>query len=208
MLTLFRRYSSVFTYFYWAFTAFVVGVSRLRQAGVKLKPAKCLLFHQEVRYLGHLVTSMGYTLNSEDKAAVLKLKDRRPATGGEVRQLLGFIGYYRKYIPDFARKAKLLYDLLKVTDNLRHPMHKPWGKRTKGGQLSANQNIHWTEQHQTALIDLIDCLVQPPVMAYPQFDKPFLLHVDTSGDGLKAILYQEDQDKRLRVVAYAYRTLT
>lgn len=74
-------------------------------------------------------------------------------------------------MPDFARRAKLLYDLLKITDNLRQSGHKPCGKRTNGGQVSPKQNIHWTEQHQTALIDLIDCLVQPPVMAYPKFDK-------------------------------------
>lgn len=65
---------------------------RLRQAGVKLKPTKCLLFRQEVRYLGHLVTSTRYTLDPEDKAAVLKLKDRRPSTVGKVRQLLGLLG--------------------------------------------------------------------------------------------------------------------
>lgn len=79
---------------------------------------------------------------------------------------------------------------------------------TKGGQPSPKQNIYWTEQRQAALIDLIACLVQPPVMAYPQFDKPFLLHVDAYGDGPRAIFYQEDQDKRLRVVAYASRTLS
>lgn len=131
-------------------------------------------------------------LNPEDKAAVLKLKDRRPTTVGEVRQLFGFIEYYRKYIPYFAHRAKLLYDLLNISDNLRQSVHKPCGKRTKGGQVSPKQNIHRTEQHQTALIVLIDCLVQPPLMSYPQFDKPFLLHVDASGDGLGAILYQED----------------
>lgn len=65
---------------------------RLRQAGVKLKPTKCLLFRQEVRYQGHLVTSTRYTLDPEDKAAVLKLKDRRPSTVGKVRQLLGLLG--------------------------------------------------------------------------------------------------------------------
>lgn len=169
---------------------------RLRQAGVKLNPSNC---SYAVRYLGHLVTSTGYTLVPEDRAAVLKLKDRsrRPTTVGEVHQLLGFIGYYRKHIPDFARRAKLLHDLLKITDNLRQSVHKPCGKRTKGGQVSTKQDIHCTEQHLTALIDFIDCLVQPPVMAYPQFDKPFLLHVDASGDELGANFYQEDQDRKL-----------
>lgn len=58
---------------------------RQRQAGVKLKTVWCLLFRREVRYLGHLVTSTGYILDPEDRAAVVKLKDRRPTTLGEVR---------------------------------------------------------------------------------------------------------------------------
>ena len=44
-------------------------------------------------------------------------------------------------------------------------------------------------------------------MAYPDFEKPFVLHADASNDGLGAVLYQH-QDGKLRVIAYASRTLT
>ena len=44
-------------------------------------------------------------------------------------------------------------------------------------------------------------------MAYPEFDKPFLLHTDASYDGLGAVLYQE-QNEELRVIAYASRSLS
>ena len=44
-------------------------------------------------------------------------------------------------------------------------------------------------------------------MAYPNFEKPFVLHTDASNDGLGAVLYQH-QNEILRVVAYGSRTLT
>ena len=44
-------------------------------------------------------------------------------------------------------------------------------------------------------------------MAYPDFQKPFVLHTDASKDGLGALLYQY-QDEILRVVAYGSRSLT
>jgi hypothetical protein len=86
---------------------------RFREKGVKLKPSKCHLFNQEVRYLGHLATENGYTMDPEDKRADLELKERKPNCIEDVRKLLGFLGFYRKYIPDFARRARLLYDLVK-----------------------------------------------------------------------------------------------
>lgn len=74
---------------------------RLREKGIKLKPSKCELFKREARYLGHKITQKGYCMDEKDKAALQALKDKQPSKVGEVRQLLGFISYYRKYIPDF-----------------------------------------------------------------------------------------------------------
>ena len=76
-----------------------------------------------------------------------------------------------------------------------------------GGQSPSNQKITWTEQHQLVPEKLIDCLVQPPVMAYPNFNRPYLLHTDASETGLGAVLYQE-QDGLMQVTAYSSRTLT
>ena len=57
------------------------------------------------------------------------------------------------------------------------------------------------------LEELLQCLKDPPVMAYPDFSLPFTLHCDASELGLGAVLYQE-QDGATRVVSYGSRTLT
>ena len=186
---------------------------RLREKGVKLKSSKCDLFKEQVRYLGHKVSRYGYCMDDDDKAAVLALKDKCPTKVGELRQILGFVGYYRKYIPDFSRKASSLYALLKVEeqgqDNQRG---KGKRKKQKGGkntgQALSSQPITWTEDHRQCLNDLIDTLVSSSIMAYPDFEKPFILHVDASQDGLGGILYQEQADGKKSVIGYGSRTLT
>ena len=81
------------------------------------------------------------------------------------------------------------------------------GKRQLKGQLLNNRSITWTDNHQERLEVLLDLLTQPPVMAYPDFECPFILHTDASQDGLGAVSYQE-QGGQLRVLGYASRTLT
>ena len=80
------------------------------------------------------------------------------------------------------------------------------GKRDSG-QLPSNHPINWTEEHQVALQHLTKHLTSPPVMAYPNFEEPFLLHTDASETGLGAVLYQQ-QNGVLQVIAYGSRTLS
>ncbi len=54
---------------------------------------------------------------------------------------------------------------------------------------------------------MIDLLTLPPVLGYPKFEEPFILHCDASQEGLGAVLYQR-QEGKLRVIAYGSRTLT
>ena len=53
---------------------------------------------------------------------------------------------------------------------------------------------------------LIDCLVEPPVLSFPDFSQPFTLHTDASNQGLGAVLYQL-QNGKLRVIAYTVKKI-
>ena len=122
---------------------------------------------------------------------VLALKTLKPRNASDIRRLVGLLSVYRRFVPHFAKEAKPLYDLL---------------KQKGGGQISKTQQIVWTDEHQHVTDKLIDIITAFPVMAYPKFDQPFVLHTDASYDGLGAVLYQ-NQDDEMKVIAYTSRTL-
>ena len=181
---------------------------RLREHGVKLKPQKCKLFKREVVFLGRVVSENGYKLDPSSVGPVLRLKESNPKTVNEVRKLMGFLNYYRRYIKDFSRIAKPIYDLLKSPDFPGADTRRKSKKDGSGaGQLSANHPVKWTTTHQSALQKLVASLTSLPVMAYPDFNSPFVLHTDASEEGLGAVLYQNQNDI-LRIIAYGSRSLT
>lgn len=178
----------------------------LQRHGVKLRPTKCEMFRREVRYVGRLVSAEGVKIDPKDLDAVRVWKTKTPTTIGEVRQMLGFLSYYRTYVQDFSRIAKPIYDLLQAKKTMAgSDQTKTNGK--KSVQLPSRTPIEWTEEHKQALCRLIDALTTPPVLAYPDFDLPFILHTDASDRGLGAVLYQRQAGK-LRVIGYGSRTLT
>ncbi|PJE78240.1 hypothetical protein CI610_02833 [invertebrate metagenome] len=115
----------------------------------------------------------------------------------KVRQFLGFCGYYRRFIKDFAKIAQPLNQLLQS-----HDLSK---SKTKSKSVKKADWV-WSDSQQEAFDSTKSTLTQPPVLAYADYSKPFILHTDASASGLGAILYQV-QDGKERVIAYASRGL-
>ena len=181
---------------------------RLKSYGVKLKPRKCAFFKREVSFLGRVISQDGYQIDPKATSAVTAMKNLKPRTVGEVRRLMGLLGVYRRHIKNFAQTAKPIYDLLSLDlrkkRNVTSTTHTPKGN---SGQVPSSAPVEWETQHQSALEVLIDHITSPPLLAYPDYDAPFIVHTDASQDGLGAVLYQE-QNGSTRVIAYASRTLT
>ena len=94
------------------------------------------------------------------------------------------VGYYRRFIQDFAKIADPIFYLLK----------------------GENQFI-WTEDCKEAFQKLKNCLITSPVLQYPNFNKPFVVHTDASLTAIGAVLSQEDEYGDEHPVAYYSRTL-
>ena len=105
---------------------------------------------------------------------------------------LAFVSYYR-FIPNFSEVTKPLNKLLQNLEGT------PSQKKTF--------KVCWGPEQQEAFEILESFCTECPVLAYADFMAPFVLHTDTSGDGLGAVLYQV-QDGQNRVTAYASTSLS
>jgi hypothetical protein len=157
-------------------------LERIREAGLRLKPTKSHFAREQVECLGHVISAEGVRTDPKKLEAV---EEYPPPT--DVRTLLSFLGlasYYRRFVPKFATVA--------------HPLHMLTKKDTP---------FAWTPQCQAAFEDIKRMLTSAPVLAFPLFDRPFILETDASGVGLGAVLAQKQDDDSTRPIAYASRTL-
>ena len=165
---------------------------KLMAAGLKLKPTKCFFFRNEIEYLGHVVSGKGISTNPKKIEAVTKWPT--PKTVYDVRSFLGFVGYYRRFIKNFSKITKPIREVITGLEN----QSKRAAKKTY---------IEWTDTAESAFEALKTMCVSTPILAYPNYQLPFILHTDSSTDGLGAVLYQK-QDGKQRVIAYASRSVS
>ena len=170
--------------------------------GLKLNLTKCSLFRIQVKYLGRIVTKDGYKMDERNILSVTALRDRTFNNTNDIRKLMGILGFHRRSIPNFARLAKPITDLLVEQPS---PATKLNNKKKKGtGYIK--RKIEWKTEQQEALNILIELATSQPLLGYPDYSRPFYLNIDASGTGLGCMLYQK-YDETYKVIAYGSRTL-
>lgn len=155
--------------------------SRLREHGLRLQPEKCRFLEKQTLYLGHLIREDGIFPDASKFECIENYPV--PKTRKHLRGFLGLCNYYRKFIKDFGKIASCLN---KLTSN--------------------NVDFKFEQRHMEAFNELKKRLINPPVLAHPDFDKPFVLTTDASSLGLGAVLSQA-QDGHDKPIAFASRAL-
>ncbi len=157
-------------------------LQRLREAGLKLKPAKCHFLQKRVEFLGHVVSEDGISPDPRKVEAVQNFP--RPENLKTLRSFLGLASYYRRFVQGFSAVA---YPLFALT-------HK-------------DAPFVWTQACEEAFERLKELMTGAPLLAYPDFTRDFLLETDASGEGLGAVLAQRLEDGAVHPIAFASRTL-
>ena len=139
--------------------------SKMRAAGLKLKPKKCDLFQTQVNYLGHVLDKTGIRPDPKKLEAVRDWE--RPKTVTQVRSFAASCNYYRKFVKNFAAVAKPLYRLT-----------------SKGVKFT------WEKEQEDAFQLIKTRLLQAPILAFPIFRHPFAIDTDASETALGAVLSQ------------------
>ena len=145
--------------------------TRLEHFGLKMKREKCDFFKKHIQYLGHLITEDGFTPLPEKLESIRNMP--RPKTPKEIKQFLGLIGYYRKFVPRFSNIARSLTNLT------RH-----------------DTEFMWTEKCDKAFKHLKELLMQHPILRYPDPGRGYTLFTDASGIGWAGVLTQEFEDDK------------
>ena len=139
---------------------------RLKAAGLKLKLEKCCFFKKHIQYLGHLISAEGIQPLPEKLESIAKML--APKNPKEVKQFLGLVGYYRKFVPRFADISWVLTHLTKK-----------------------DVEFKWTPECENCFQILKEFLPQAPILKYPDPQANYTLYTDASKYAYAGILTQD-----------------
>lgn len=157
--------------------------TRLTAAGLTINVIKSNFCVKELKFLGYIVNEDGLKTDPEKVSAVINYP--APNNIKEVRRFLGMAGWYRRFIKEFATSTAPITDLLK----------------------KSKAKFTWTEEANTAFLELKAALISAPVLANPNYEQPFCVQTDASDTGMGAVLVQGQGDKE-RVIAYFSQKFT
>ena len=149
---------------------------------LKIAPEKSFFMLLKVKFLGH---EIGYNTIKPIHSKIAAIH-KIPSPTGKVA-LMSFIGalnFYTKFIEKLHINLKPFYDLLHE--------NTPW---------------KWTDEHESLFQKLKMSLTSETELTIPNTKHPFFITVDASLIGLGAVLFQLNEQNKMKVISYNSRIL-
>lgn len=151
---------------------------KIKEFNLKIELDKCEFLSKNVEFLGHVITPEGVSPNPSKLNTIENYPI--PRTVKEIKSFLGLVGYYRRFIQNFAHIVSPFTKCLK-----------------KGAKINPDDPDYVHAFHLCK-----ELLTNAPILVYPDFEKPFKLTTDASNVAIGSVLSQSN-----RPVAYYSRTL-
>ena len=137
----------------------------LREHRLYAKLSKCEFWLSEVKFLGHVISQSGISVDPGKVDAVSAWP--RPQSVFDIRSFLGLAGYYRRFILDFSRIAA------------------PMTRLTRKGV-----SFIWDDRCESAFEELKKRLTSAPILIVPERGIGYTVYCDASHEGLGCVLMQ------------------
>ncbi|KAK9395798.1 hypothetical protein NXF25_019159 [Crotalus adamanteus] len=165
---------------------------KLLQAQLFVKLSKCEFHKTRIEYLGYKISASGIEMDPAKVKAVLEWQV--PRTRRQLQSFLGFANFYRQFVPDFARVALPLTELLKT--------------RNSPVKSRPSQPLAWSRESQAAFEHLKTLFAKEPILLHPDPDKQYIVQADASDVAVGAVLLQRNTKGELQPCAYTSRKLS
>ena len=161
-------------------------ISTLHKVNFQVAPPKCAIAVEKIEFLSHIVTHDKVAPSPDKIKAIVDIA--QPKTLSQANKFIGKVGYYRKFIRDFAKIAA--------------PIHKVTNKtRTKRSEF------HWGQEQRDAFDRFKVILTTGPLfLDFPDRSVPFVLATDASEVRIAGVLKQNTADG-MKVCYYKSRLL-
>ena len=156
---------------------------RLEENDLYIKLEKCVWKARKIGFLGVVIGPNGIEMEVEKVDEVLSWPQLKNVK--DIRKFLGLANYYKRFIKDFARVARLMNVLTQKDE-------KWW----------------WEEVQQKAFDELKQVFTTKPVLAVSNLDKEFRVEADASNYATGGVLLIKCSDKKWRPVAFISKSLS
>ena len=158
-------------------------LQRIQEHNLQLQFRKCKWGCIKLKFLGFIISADGIQMDPTKISTITNFPT--PKTLKSLQSFLGLANFSLRFIPNLAQVTKPLRQL-----------------------LQKNVPFNWTAQFDQCFKQIKDMVQEVPILAHPDFAKPFKIQTDASNLGLGAVLLQQNNNNQWQPITFLSRSLT